>query len=60
VIDPRSAHQINRTRHLCERNLFVTFQEGHLIGAILENIRKACAKGVPVASVIMSFPFCIT
>jgi hypothetical protein len=55
VIDPRSPHNVNRTGHICERDFIGAFDEGHLIGALLKNIREACAKHIPVA-LLLSTP----
>src|SRR5271156_683164 len=40
MINPRSLHYVNRTRHLCERDIFRTLDKCHLIGALLENFRE--------------------
>jgi hypothetical protein len=53
MLDPRSAHDIDRARHLLERNFFAAFHERDFIGALLENIGELRAQRVPVARLLV-------
>src|SRR5208337_4168923 len=53
VIDSRTAHDVDRARHLCERDIIVPLHKCNLVGALLKDVKQAATEHVPITLILI-------